>query len=91
MAKAGEADALLRAANLLGLLQDDPANWDAKASADIDAAQVEKLIAERLAARRAKNFAESDRLRDVLVGMGIKLMDGKNKATGELETSWEVA
>ncbi|MCW2285774.1 cysteinyl-tRNA synthetase [Rhodoblastus acidophilus] len=90
LAKAGEADALLRAANLLGLLHDDPAAWDAKASADIDAAEVERLIEERLAARRAKNFAESDRLRDVLVGMGVKLMDAKNKQTGELETTWEV-
>lgn len=90
LAKAGEADALLRAANLLGLLHDDPAAWDAKASADIDAAEVERLIEERLAARRAKNFAESDRLRDVLVGMGVKLMDAKNKTTGELETTWEV-
>ncbi|MCW2275722.1 cysteine--tRNA ligase [Rhodoblastus acidophilus] len=90
LAKAGDADALLRAANLLGLLHDDPAAWDGKASADIDAAEVEKLIGERLAARRAKNFAESDRLRDVLVGMGIKLMDARNKQTGELETTWEV-
>jgi cysteinyl-tRNA synthetase len=90
LAKAGDADGLFRAANLLGLLHDDPAAWDAKASADIDAAEVERLIAERLAARRAKNFAESDRLRDVLVGMGVKLMDAKNKATGELEPTWEV-
>jgi len=90
LAGAGEADQLLRAANLLGLLHDDPAAWDAKTSADIDVAAVEKLIAERLEARRAKNFAESDRLRDVLVGMGVKLMDAKNKQTGELETSWEV-
>jgi cysteinyl-tRNA synthetase len=90
LAGAGDAARLLSAANLLGLLQDNPANWDAKASGDIDVALVEKLIAERIAARRAKNFAESDRLRDVLVGMGIKLMDGKNKDTGELETEWQV-
>jgi cysteinyl-tRNA synthetase len=90
LAGAGEADQLLRAANLLGLLHDDPASWDAKASAAIDADAVEKLIAERLQARRAKNFAESDRLRDLLAGMGVKLMDAKNKQTGELETTWEL-
>jgi cysteinyl-tRNA synthetase len=90
LAGAGEAGHLLRAANLLGLLHDDPSAWDAKASADIDAEAVEKLIAERLAARRAKNFAESDRLRDLIVSMGVKIMDGKNKQTGELETKWEV-
>ena len=52
---------------------------------------MEKLVAERLAARKAKNFAESDRLRDLLAGMGVKLKDGKDKATGEPTTEWEVA
>jgi cysteinyl-tRNA synthetase len=90
LAGAGDAERLARAANLLGLLQDDPAAWDAKASADIDVALIEKLIAERIAARQAKNFAESDRLRDLLTGMGLKLMDAKNKETGELTTEWEI-
>ncbi|MBB4197667.1 cysteine--tRNA ligase [Rhodoblastus sphagnicola] len=89
LAGAGEADKLLRAANLLGLLHDDPASWT-KTAADIDAALVEKLIAERLDARRAKNFAESDRLRDLIVAMGVKIMDAKDKQTGELSTRWEV-
>ncbi|RXT52435.1 cysteine--tRNA ligase [Bosea sp. Tri-44] len=53
-------------------------------------ARVEASIAARLTARKAKNFAESDRLRDELVAMGIVLMDGKDPATGELTTSWEV-
>ena len=48
------------------------------------------LIAARLAARRAKNFAESDRIRDELAAMGIALKDGKDPATGEPTTSWEV-
>jgi len=51
---------------------------------------VERLIAARLDARRAKNFAESDRLRDELAAMGIALKDGKDPATGEPTTSWEV-
>ena len=57
-------------------------------------ASVETLIAARLAARlaarRAKNFAESDRIRDELATMGIALKDGKDPATGEPTTSWEV-
>jgi cysteinyl-tRNA synthetase len=52
--------------------------------------KVETLIEARNAARKAKNFAESDRLRDELVAMGIVLMDGKDPATGALMTSWEV-
>jgi cysteinyl-tRNA synthetase len=51
---------------------------------------VRQKIEERLAARRAKNFAESDRIRDELLAMGIQLKDGKDPATGELTTTWEV-
>jgi cysteinyl-tRNA synthetase len=88
-----EAEKLFRAANLLGLLQDDPAEWEQKAAAgaEIDAAAVQKLVAERLTARKTRNFAESDRLRDLLAEMGVKLKDGKDPETGEPVTSWEVA
>ncbi len=41
-------------------------------------AVVRKAIEQRLAARRAKNFAESDRIRDELLAMGIQLKDGKD-------------
>ncbi len=88
-----EAEKFLRAANLLGLLQDDPAAWEPKALAgvEIDEVKVEKLVAERLAARKARNFTESDRLRDLLLEMGVKLKDGKDPATGEPVTNWEVS
>lgn len=56
----------------------------------IDGSEVERLIAARLDARRAKNFAESDRIRDELAAMGIALKDGKDAATGEPTTTWEV-
>lgn len=46
---------------------------------------IQKLVDERWAARSAKNFAESDRLRDQLVQMGIQISD---TATGSY---WEVA
>ncbi|WP_296715540.1 cysteine--tRNA ligase [Rhodoblastus sp.] len=87
-----EAEKLLRAANLLGLLQDDPAVWEQKApEIAVDVGEVEKLVSERLAARKSRNFAESDRLRDLLADMGVKLKDGKDKTTGEPTTEWEVA
>jgi cysteinyl-tRNA synthetase len=61
------------------------------AEADMkDTARIDDLIAARLAARKAKNFAESDRIRDELAGMGIQLKDGKDPATGEPVTTWEV-
>ncbi|HET7435803.1 MAG TPA: cysteine--tRNA ligase, partial [Thermoanaerobaculia bacterium] len=39
-------------------------------------AEIEKLIEARNAARKSKNFAESDRLRDELLARGIVLEDG---------------
>ena len=37
--------------------------------------EIESLIAERQAARKAKNFARADEIRDLLVGKGIILED----------------
>jgi cysteinyl-tRNA synthetase len=52
--------------------------------------EIDALINARLAARAAKNWAESDRIRDELVAMGIQIMDAKDPVTGELSTKWEV-
>ena len=53
-------------------------------------AQVEQLKDARLAARKAKDWKESDRIRDELAAMGIQLKDVKDPATGEIKTEWEV-
>jgi cysteinyl-tRNA synthetase len=54
-----------------------------------DPQRVKTLISARLEARREKNFAESDRIRDELLAMGIQLKDGKD-ADGNPVTTWEV-
>jgi cysteinyl-tRNA synthetase len=51
---------------------------------------VQKLIEQRAAARKAKDFKESDRIRDELAAMGVVLKDGKDPKTGEPVTTWEV-
>ena len=46
---------------------------------------VKDLIDKRVTARKAKNFAEADRIRDELAAMGIVLKDSKDG------TTWEIA
>ncbi len=47
--------------------------------------EIKRLITVRLAARAAKNWAESDRIRDELAAMGVALKDNKDGTT-----TWEV-
>ena len=51
---------------------------------DMTPAEVEALIAARLAARAEKNWAESDRIRDQLTALGVVLEDGKGGTTWRL-------
>jgi len=51
----------------------------------VDGANVELLISARLEARKAKNWAESDRIRDELAAMGVAIKDNKDGTT-----TWEV-
>ena len=67
----------------LGLLQGDPKAF-LQAGAGLDDAAITGLIAQRSAAKAAKNFAEADRIRQQLLSQGIVL---KDSAAG---TSWEV-
>jgi cysteinyl-tRNA synthetase len=52
----------------------------------VNQTSIETLIKGRSAARAAKNWAESDRIRDELAAMGIALKDNKDGTT-----TWEVA
>jgi cysteinyl-tRNA synthetase len=66
---------LLAAAHLMGVLKEDPEHWF-RASFGDQAVEIDRLVAERVAARVAKNYAESDRLRDELAARGVEVMDG---------------
>jgi cysteinyl-tRNA synthetase len=52
---------------------------------DEEKAVINKYIAARNAARKAKDFKESDRIRDELAAMGVVLKDSKDG------TTWEIA
>ena len=78
------AAGLKAGAGLLGLLEAAPEAWF-HAGADGAAEAIEALIAERQAARKARDFARADAIRDELKGRGIELEDGPQG------TSWRRA
>ena len=75
-ALAGDAAAsggLRAAGTLLGVLQADPAVWFRGGD---DSAAIETAIAERLAARKARDFSRADAIRRELADQGVLLEDG---------------
>jgi len=89
---AASIGALKAGANLLGLLAETATERQAalRRDAGIDAGSVLDRILARAEARKAKDFAEADRIRAELEAMGVQLMDRKDPATGEVTTEWEV-
>ena len=69
------AGKLLAAGALVGLFQQDPQVWLAGDTEGLDDALIDRLIDERNASRKQKNFARADEIRDQLQEMGIVLED----------------
>jgi cysteinyl-tRNA synthetase len=83
--RSAETAGLLKAlGGCLGLLQDEPKAF-LRAGTSLDEAAIVQQIEARAAAKKAKDFAEADRIRAALLAQGIVL---KDSPTG---TSWEAA
>jgi cysteinyl-tRNA synthetase len=81
---AGDADAsrlatlkaeLLGAGLALGLLQQSPAEWFSRGAGDSDDARITALVEERTSAKKSRDFARADAIREQLAGEGILLED----------------
>ena len=69
-------------AGMLGLLQQDPTSFLQQGVAgEINADDIEALIAERKEARASKDFARSDEIRDQLAAAGVVLKDSAEGTT----------
>jgi cysteinyl-tRNA synthetase len=75
---------------VLGLFASVPAVWLAAqaqrrlAASGLDETAIAALIAERQAARRNRDFARADQIRDQLAAQGVELLDSKDG------TSWKM-
>jgi cysteinyl-tRNA synthetase len=66
---------LLGAGFVLGLLQQAPAAWFARGTSGDDDARIQSLVDERNAAKKNRDFARADAIRDQLAGEGVLLED----------------
>ena len=80
-------DTVRRAGDVLGLFLLEPSAWlGSRAEArmkgmDITPEEIEALLAERTEARKAKNFARSDEIRDYLLARDIQILDSPQGTT----------
>jgi cysteinyl-tRNA synthetase len=80
---ANTGDALKKMGEILGILQQDPKQWFQGGSAETVGgdADIQVLIDTRIAAKKAKNWAEADKIRGVLKAKGILLEDKPDGTT----------
>ena len=76
--------ALREAAGLLGVLQTPAVDWF-EGGDEAFKAEVETLLAQRLAARTEKDWGAADRIRDRLTELNVVVMDGPSGATWRLK------
>jgi cysteinyl-tRNA synthetase len=74
----------IRATNLIGVCQSNYEDWLSVKNENIDEKKINKLIAERLEAKKIKNFERADQIRQELLDMNIEIKDHQQG------TNWSV-
>jgi cysteinyl-tRNA synthetase len=75
---------LIRATNLIGICQSSYEDWLSVKNENIDEEKINILIAERLEAKKIKDFERADQIRQELVDMNIEIKDHQHG------TDWSV-
>jgi cysteinyl-tRNA synthetase len=78
--------AILQSGDMLGLLQQDPEVWLAGDKSDVDAAEIDQLIAERKIAKDKKDWARADEIRDILSSKNIVVEDSEDGTRWRIES-----
>jgi cysteinyl-tRNA synthetase len=87
------AATLRKLADIMGILREEASSFLAArknrkiSEGGLDVAAIEKLIAERYECRRAKNWARSDEIRDILLAQNIELKDGPDGTTWSVKSN----
>ena len=77
---------LVRLGGCLGLLQADPAAFlQQSVGADLDIAEIDRLVAERVAARASQDWRRADEIRDQLSALNVVIEDGVGGSTWRIE------
>ena len=80
-ARARAKGELLAGGGLMGVLQADPEAWFQGGADDDLKSRIDALIAERVSARQAKDFARADAIRAELTALNVEVMDNPTGAT----------
>ncbi|MEO0575870.1 MAG: cysteine--tRNA ligase [Pseudomonadota bacterium] len=76
------ANTMRRCASLIGFLEREPDAWfAAQRNSDDDAAEIDQLVAQRVAAKKARDFGTADSIRDALKARGIEVRDSADGST----------
>ena len=78
------ASLLRKLGGILGILQNE-AEAFLKSGSEVDEQWIEDMIEQRKAAKKARDFAKSDRIRDLLADKGVILQDSREGTTWRIE------
>jgi len=92
LAANGDAAGLRAGAEVMGLLTDALGGWDAELEADAHlSAKIDGLLADRAAAKAAKDFGKADGIRAALVEAGVEVKDVPGGAEWSLTPSFDAS